>query len=86
MEEIMELELTEHRYSIINYPLNTIFDQLDIFLGSTLVSQASKNYHYLSFIEAITQVASSSIETYLASAGFITSFNKANYDFDGIKC
>ena len=35
-----------NNYAPINYILNTAFDQLSIYLGSTLVSQSSRNYHY----------------------------------------
>ena len=41
-----------NRYSLINYPLNTIFDQLSIYLSGTLISQSSKTYPYLAIIEA----------------------------------
>src|SRR5882757_10621375 len=37
----------DNNYSMINYGLNTIFNQLDVTLGGTLVSQSSNTYHYL---------------------------------------
>src|SRR5882757_8552469 len=42
-------------YSLINYGLNTIFDQVDVTLAGTPVSQSSNAYQYLSYIEALTQ-------------------------------
>ena len=45
---------TENNYAMINYGLNTAFEQLSIYLGTTLISQSSKNYPYLSYIELIT--------------------------------
>ena len=74
----------DNRYSIVNYGLNTIFDQLSIYLSGTLVSQSSKTYHYLSFIEAITQLNTNSQMTYMKSAGLVTGFDKVKYDFDAI--
>lgn len=72
------------RYSLINYALNTIFDQLSVYLGGTLVSQSSKTYHYLSYIEALTQMSSNSQKTFMEAAGFITTINRPNYNFDAI--
>ncbi len=72
------------RYSLINYALFTIFDQLDVTLAGTLVTQSSKTFHYQSYIEALTQSTSNSDLTYLTAAGFSSSFGVAAYDFDAI--
>ena len=74
----------DNRYSLINYALNTIFDQLEVTLGGTLVSQSSKTYHYLSYIEALTQNSSDASFTFMKSAGFISPFNEDQFDFDAI--
>ena len=76
------LAAQNRRFSLINYSLNTIFDQLSIYLGGTLVSQSSKTYHYLSFIEAITQMSVSSQSTFLKAAGLKTI--SGVYDFDAV--
>jgi len=72
---------TEDNYSPINYCLNTAFDQLAIYLGSTLVSQASKNYNYMSFIEAVTSVTNYSNHS-ISPGGFVTSYWDKDYKFD----
>ena len=71
------------RYSLINYALNTMFDQLSIYLGGTLVSQSSKTYHYLSYIEAITQMSASAQSSFMRAAGLKTVFGPG-YNFDSI--
>ena len=75
----------DDRYSLINYALNTIFDQLEVTLGGTLVSQSSKTYHYLSYIEALIQNSSDAGFTFMKSAGFQSPFNVANLDFDAVR-
>ena len=72
------------RYSLINYALNTIFDQLSIYLGGTLVSQSSKTYNYLAFIEAITQLSTNSGLTYLTAAGFNAPFKNNDFNFANV--
>src|SRR5882757_6373729 len=72
----------DDRYSLINYALNTIFDQVDVTLAGTLVSQPSNAYQYLSYIEALTQNTTNATKTYMKSAGFVTAFGTADYDFD----
>src|SRR5277367_142427 len=42
------------KYNIINYGLNTIWEQVDISLGNTLVSHSSNSHPYKAFIELIT--------------------------------
>ena len=74
----------DNQYSLINYGLNTIFDQLTVYLGGTLVCQSSKTYHYLSMIEALTQSEASSGYTSLVPSGFVTSFNIQNYNPEAI--
>ncbi|XP_054154919.1 uncharacterized protein LOC128962019 [Oppia nitens] len=72
---------TEDNYSPVNYVLNTAFDQLAIYLGNTLVSQASKNYNYLSFIEAVTNITNISNQS-ISPSGFVTSYWNSDYEYD----
>jgi len=54
-----------------NYVLNTAFEQLAIYLGSTLVSQASQHYNYMSFIEAVTTPSNFSNQS-MTPSGFVS--------------
>ena len=74
----------DNQYSLVNYALNTMFDQLTVYLGGTLVSQSSKTYHYLSMIEALTQTDFNVIETKLAPAGFISHYKEDNLNPEAI--
>jgi hypothetical protein len=74
----------DNKYSLVNYALNTMFDQLTVYIGGTLVSQSSKTYHYLSYIEALTQSPISAIQTELKSAGFVSTFGNAAFDPEAI--
>jgi len=73
-----------NRYSLINYGLNTIFDQLSIFLGGTLISQSANTYHYLAYIEAVTQNDKENCDTFLRSAGLIVPGTTAGRDYDAV--
>src|SRR5579883_1644958 len=69
------------RYSIINYGLNTIFYQVDIYLSNTLVSQSSNTYPYRAYIESLTEYSELAKLSFLKSAGFQTpKSNTANFD------
>src|SRR6266700_6745087 len=70
------------RYSLINYALFTIYDQLDVTLAGTLVTQSSKTFHYQSYIEALTQTTAIPQISYLRSAGYTSIFETKDYDFD----
>src|SRR5260370_13081442 len=72
----------DNRYGLINYALNTIFDQLSIFLGGTLINQSSNTYHYLAFIEAITQYTKEPCDTFMRSAGYIVPESAPAYNYD----
>ena len=72
-----------NNYAPINYILNTAFDQLSIYLGSTLVSQSSRNYHYLSYIEALTSPTNKYLTTFINGfpqpSGFVSVYSEDNY-------
>ena len=74
----------DNKYGIINYALNTIFDQLTVYLGGTLVSQSSKTYHYLSYIEALTENNLILQDTLLKSGGFISDYQTDNYNPEAV--
>ena len=75
---------TTGNYAPINYILNTVFDQLSIYLGSTLVSQSSRNYHYLSYIEAVTSPTNKYLTTFINGfpqpSGFVSVYSEDNYN------
>jgi hypothetical protein len=58
------------RYSLINYGLNTIWDQVDIYLNNTLTSQSSNTYAYRSYIECLLGKEEMAKYSYLKAAGF----------------
>jgi hypothetical protein len=74
----------DNRYSLVNYALNTMFDQLTIHLGTTQISHSSNTYHYLSFIEVLTNSDFGASQTYLKSAGFENYWNKVIANFDHV--
>jgi hypothetical protein len=57
--------------SLVNYGLNTIFEQVDVYLSNTLISPSSNTYAYKSFIEALTEYDHKSQYTFLRSAGYV---------------
>lgn len=71
------------RISLINYSLNTIWEQLDIYLGNTLISQSANTYPYRSYIEIMTSYPNDSKLTFLQSAGFFEQGKLSSYNFDG---
>jgi hypothetical protein len=60
------------RNSLVNYGLNTIFEQLDVYLNNTLISQSSNTYGYKSFIEVLFMYDNKSHHTFLRSSGYMT--------------
>ena len=61
----------DNQFSMVNYGLNTMWDQCDIFLNGVLISQSSNTHHYRSFIEVLTNYSAISSSTFLRSGGFI---------------
>src|SRR5215475_13197113 len=70
------------RYSLINYPLNTMFEQLNVELNGTTITHSSNTYHYLAYIEALTRYSAKEIVTYKRSAGMIRYTRQDAYNFD----
>jgi hypothetical protein len=62
----------DNRISLINYSLNTIWEQVDVFFGNTPVSHSSNTYPYRAWIELLTSYNKLALETHLRSAGFLT--------------
>lgn len=71
-----------NRFSLINYGLFTIWDQISIYLGQTLISQASNTQAYISYIEALLQVNPQKSSTLYKASGFVSSLGDDNYDGD----
>ena len=67
-----------NKYSVINYGVNTIFDQLSIYLNGVLVSQSAKTYPYIAFMELLTQNDVNAFKTQLFAAGASTRFGDTN--------
>ena len=72
------------RFSLIPYPLFTIWDQISIYLGQTLISQASNTQSYIAYIDATLENTPNKIKTFLRSAGYITPFGKDDYNCDNV--
>lgn len=71
------------RYSLINYGLNTVWEQVDVRLGNSTVSQSSTIYPYRAFIDLITTYNSLAQGAHLRSAGlFAFETNPDNVDTD----
>src|SRR6266581_6021035 len=65
----------DNRYSLINYALNTIWEQVDIQLGNTTITQSSNTYPYRAWIELLTSYNKFSLDTHLRSAGYFGLFD-----------
>ena len=78
------LAAEDDRYGLINYAVNTIFDQLAIYLNGTLVSQSSKTHHYMSMIQALTEYNVMDAIKSLAPGGFARSYEDDNFDHSAI--
>ena len=78
------LAADDDRYGLINYAVNTIFDQLAIYLNGTLVSQSSKTHHYMSMIQALTEYNVMDAIKSLAPGGFARSYEDDNFDHRSI--
>jgi hypothetical protein len=74
----------DDRYSLVNYALNTIFDQVTIYLGTTQISHSSNTYHYLSYIEGLLFSDIEGSQSYLKSAGFANYWNRDIHNFEAI--
>ncbi|XP_053571774.1 uncharacterized protein F54H12.2-like [Bombina bombina] len=51
------------RVSLINYPLSTLFNQVDVTLGDRLVSQSNNLYAYRGYIETILNYSADTLST-----------------------
>ncbi|XP_073514023.1 uncharacterized protein F54H12.2-like [Phyllobates terribilis] len=51
------------RVALINYPIATLFNQVDITLGGRLISQSDNLYGYRAYIETILNYSSSTLAT-----------------------
>ena len=53
-----------------NYFLHSLFDQVDVYLNNTLVSQSTKNYGYRAMLEALLHYGVDAKESMLTAAMF----------------
>ena len=68
------------RYSLINYGLMTIFQQLDISLNNTLVTQSTNTFAYSSYLDALTKNDNKAHHTFLRSSGYFSYKNNLTAD------
>ena len=61
----------DNRYSLINYGLMTIWQQLDISLNNTIITQSTNTFPYTSYLDALTKFDNKSHHTYLRSSGYL---------------
>nr|XP_049596960.1 uncharacterized protein LOC125981132 [Syngnathus scovelli] len=60
----------QEQVSIVNFPINTIFSQLDISLGGRLISQSSAPHAYRSIIELLLNFSNDSLESQFTARMF----------------
>ena len=58
-----------NRFSMINYSLNTMWNQIEISLNNTIITQSSNTFPYTSYINMLTKYDNKSKHTFLRSAG-----------------
>lgn len=73
------------RTAMINYPIATIFNQVDITLGDRLISQSDNLYAYRAYIETILNFSRQTLETQFTSGMFFKDTAGSHNDmrFDG---
>ena len=68
------------RFALIPYGLLGIFDQISIFIGTTLISQAANTSHYMSYIDLLKEATIDKSKTFLKTSGFVSSFDQTTTD------
>ncbi|XP_057675664.1 uncharacterized protein F54H12.2-like [Corythoichthys intestinalis] len=58
------------KVGLINYPLNTIFSQVDVTLADRLISQSSSTHPYRSMIEALLNFSDASLKSQFTAGMF----------------
>nr|XP_056711056.1 uncharacterized protein F54H12.2-like [Euleptes europaea] len=58
------------RVSLVNYPIASIFSQLDVTLGDRLISQSSNCYPYRAFIESVLNYSNDTLATQFSAGLF----------------
>ena len=58
------------KVGVVNYPIASLFSQVDVMLGDRLISQSSNTYSYRSIIEIISNFARESLETQFSAGLF----------------
>ena len=62
----------DNRFSLINYALMTIWQQLDISLNNTIISQTTNTFPYTTYLDALIKYDNKSHHTYLRSGGYLS--------------
>ena len=70
---------TENKASFVNYPIASIFNQLDVYLGGTLITSSSNTYAFRSIIETILNYGSDAKKSQL-EMGLFTKDTAAHLD------
>ncbi|XP_075753898.1 uncharacterized protein F54H12.2-like [Pelodiscus sinensis] len=60
----------DERVALANYPIATLFNQLDVTLGDRLISQSSNCYPYRAMIELILNYSHGALKTQFSAGGF----------------
>ena len=68
------------RFSLVPYGLFGIFDQISIFIGTTLISQAANTSHYMAYIDLLKEATIDKSKTFLKTSGFVSTFGQTNTD------
>ncbi|XP_060089001.1 uncharacterized protein F54H12.2-like [Heteronotia binoei] len=58
------------RVNLMNYPIASIFNQLDVTLGDRLITQSHNTYSYRGFIEAVVNYSNDTLNTQFSSGLF----------------
>ncbi|XP_053323790.1 uncharacterized protein F54H12.2-like [Spea bombifrons] len=58
------------RVSLINYPIATLFNQLDVTLGDRLISQSNNLYSYRAYIETLLNYSADALSTQFTAGLF----------------
>jgi hypothetical protein len=62
--------LIHAKVSLINYPVATIFSQVDVTLGECLISQSSATYPYSAIMECLLNYSEGTLKTQFSSGLF----------------
>ena len=61
----------DNRYSLINFGLNTLWQQIDIELNNIQITQSSTTFPYSAYLDVLTKYDNKSKHTFLRSSGYL---------------